>query len=135
LAEGSDELNVTRDIFFLSAPIQLRGQPSNKKKSSRSEAWSETDSQFVDFGKMVMRRRMIEELCKREANFIESCPIQVAKHDALLCLCLCGFHETHLSLKILPSLAIVNDPIDPRPELWIHRVTEFLLPPKVQRQI
>ena len=78
---------------------------------------------------------MIKELRERETNLVQSRPIQIAKDDALFCLSLCGFHETHLRLKILPGLAVVDDSIDPCPKLRIHRLTEFLLPPKIQRQV
>ena len=78
---------------------------------------------------------MIEELRQCETSSVQSRPIQVAKHDALFCFRLCGLHETHLRLKILPGLAVVDDSIDPRPKLRIHRLTEFLLPPKVERQV
>ena len=41
----------------------------------------------------------------------------------------------HLRAKIIPGLTVINDTIDPRPKLRIHRFTEFLLPPKVKRQV
>ena len=78
---------------------------------------------------------MIEELRERETNLIQSRPIQVAKDDALFCLGLCRLHETHLRAKILPGLAVIDDSIDPRPKLRIHRLMEFVLPPKVQGQV
>src|SRR5437867_5872446 len=83
----------------------------------------------------MMGGGMIEELRERETNLVQSCPIQVAKDDALFCFCLCGLHATHLCLKILPGPAVVDDSIDPSPELRVHRLAEFVLPPKVQRQV
>src|SRR3989442_5811163 len=83
----------------------------------------------------MMGGGMIEELRERETNLVQSRPIQVAKDDALFCLCLCGLHETHLCLKILPGPAVVDDSIDPSPELRVHRLAGFVLPPQVQKQV
>ena len=83
----------------------------------------------------MVRRRVIEELRERKTDFVEPCPIQIAKDDSLFCFLLRGFHEAHLGAKIFPCLAIVNYAIDPGPELWIHRLTKFALPPEIERQI
>src|SRR5438477_8047274 len=41
----------------------------------------------------------------------------------------------HLRVKISPALTVIDDSIDPRPKLRIHRITEFLLPPEIKRQV
>jgi hypothetical protein len=48
----------------------LRRKPAGKKDSGRSEALGEINPDLPDFGKMMMRRGMIEELCEREANIV-----------------------------------------------------------------
>src|SRR5439155_26163947 len=95
----------------------------------------EINSHFLNFGKMMMRGRMIEELGEREANLIQPCPIQVAKHDALSGFLLSGLDEMQLRAKILPCPAVVDDAVDPRPKLRIHRLREFVLPLEVERQV
>ncbi len=90
---------------------------------------------ILNFREMMVRRWMIEELRERESDFVEPRPIQIAKHDTLLCFLLCQFNQPDLRGKIRPSLTIVNYSIDPSPKLRIHRLAEFLLPPKVERQI
>ena len=127
---GTNELKLVRPICFLSAPVQLRRKPANKEKSGRSESVGVIKPDLFDFSKTMMRGRMIEELRERETNLVQSRPIQVAEDDALFCLCLRGVHETHLRLKIAPWLAVVDDSIDPRPKLRIHRLAKFVLPPK-----
>src|SRR5947207_9527259 len=82
----------------------------------------------------MMRRRMIEELCDGIAHLIESCPIEIAKHDPLFRFSLRGFDETHLR-EIFPDLAVENQPINPLPELRIHWIGEIVLPPKIERQV
>jgi hypothetical protein len=113
----------------------LRGEPAGKENGGRSESRSEIDSHFLNFGKMMMRGRMIEELGECEANLIQARPIQIAKHDALSCFLLSGLDQVQLRAKILPSLAVVDDAIDPRPKLRIHRLTQFFLPPEVEGQV
>ena len=78
---------------------------------------------------------MIEELSEREADLVQPRPIQIAKHNPLFRFLLCGLNQAHLFGKILPRLTVVNDAIDPRPQLWVHRLTKFALPPKVKRQV
>ena len=78
---------------------------------------------------------MIEELREREAKIIQPRPIQVAQDQALLRFALSCFDQRHLCGKILPALAVVDEPVDPFPELRIHRFMKFPLPPKTKRQI
>ena len=78
---------------------------------------------------------MIEELRERKANVVQPRPVQVAKHDALVSFFLCGLQQTHLRAEIFPAVAVVDNSIDPRPKLRVHRLTEFFLPPKVKGQI
>src|SRR5882724_5229064 len=82
-----------------------------------------------------MRCGMIEELRQGEANLVQARPVQIAKHNPLVRLFLRALHQTELFPKIVPSLAVIDHSIDPRPKLRIHRLTELLLPPEVQRQI
>jgi len=82
-----------------------------------------------------MRRRMIEELRNSMAHLVESCPIEIAKYDPLFCFLLRSFDEMHLRAKILPRLAIEDQPIHPRPKLRVHRVGKIVLPPKVKWQV
>ncbi len=82
-----------------------------------------------------MRGRMIEELGKRETNAVESCPVEIAENNSLLRFLLYRLHQAHLRAEILPALAVVNDSVDPRPELRVHRFTEFFLPPHIEGQI
>ena len=81
----------------------------------------------------MMRRRMIKELRERETHIVQARPIQVAKHDPLFRFFLRGLHQALLRAKIVPDLAVIDDSINPCPKLWIHRLTEFLLPPQVER--
>src|SRR5438046_6105374 len=84
---------------------------------------------------MMMRRRVIEELRNSMAHLVESCPIEIAKYDPLFCFLLGSFDEMHLRAKILPRLAIEDQPIHPRPKLRVHRVGKIVLPPKVKWQV
>src|SRR5260370_32359561 len=84
---------------------------------------------------MMMRSGMIEKLCDRVADFVESRPIEIAKHDPLFRFLLCRFDEPHLRAKVFPGLAIEYQPIDPRPKLRIHWFGKIVLPPKIKRQI
>src|SRR5206468_4285205 len=93
LATGwTDEAQLVRRFRLLRAPVQLRRKPSCEENSSRSESRGEVDSEFPEFGKMMMRRRMIKKLRQREAHIIQSRPIQVTKHDALFRFLFCGLH-------------------------------------------
>src|SRR4030095_11946057 len=83
----------------------------------------------------MMRSGMIEELREREAKVVQSRPIQVTQDQALLRFALGCFDQRHLRGKIFPAVAVVDESGDPLPELRVHRVMEFLLPPKIKRQI
>src|SRR5438105_7896617 len=69
------------------------------------------------------------------AYLVEPCPIEIAKHDPLFCFLLRGLDEMHLSAKVIPGLAVENQPIDPSPKLRIHRFGKIVLPPKVKWQV
>src|SRR5438045_9338527 len=84
---------------------------------------------------MMMRCRMVEELSECEADLVQSRPVQIAKHNPLFRFLLRGLNQAHLSGKILPRLTVVNDAIDPRPQLRVHQLTKFALPPQIQRQV
>src|SRR5204863_326630 len=116
-------------------PIQLRTQPAEQKESGRFKSGPVIDIEIFDFGKMMMRRRVIKELRNSMAHLVESCPIKIAKHDSLFRFLLRGFDEMHLTAKILPRLAIEDQSIDPRPKLRVHRVGKIVLPPKVKWQV
>ena len=83
----------------------------------------------------MMRGRVIEKLRERETDFVQPRPIQIAEHDALLRFVLRGLDQTHLRVEIFPGFAVVDEPIDPGPELRIHRIGKFVLPPEMKRQI
>src|ERR1043165_1325692 len=134
-ARGINESQLVLLVCFLTVPIQLRRKPANKQKRGRSKSGGMIDSYLFDFSEAMMRSGMIEELCKCETYLVQPGPIQVAQNDALFCLGLCRLHETHLRVKILPGLAVVDDSIYPRPQLWIDRLSELLLPPQIKRQI
>src|SRR5207249_9226362 len=68
---------------------------------------------------------MVEELREREASVVQPGPIQVAQDQALLCFALSCFDECHLCGKILPAVAVVDESVDPLPELCVHRIMEF----------
>jgi hypothetical protein len=71
----ADEAQLLRRFRSVSAPVELCCEPAGKKDSSRSESRGEVDSEFPEFGKMMMRRRMIEKLRQRETHIIQSRPI------------------------------------------------------------
>src|SRR5260370_40425269 len=83
----------------------------------------------------MMRSGMIEELREREAKVVQPRPIQVAQDEALFRFALSCFHQRHLRGKIFPVVAIVDESVDPLPELRVHRVMEFSLPPKIKWQV
>ena len=70
-----------------------------------------------------------------EAETNEPRPIQITQHDALFGLALCSLDQAHLGVEIVPRLAVVNQSIDPRPKLRVHRLGKFRLPPKIEREI
>src|ERR1043166_921655 len=78
---------------------------------------------------------MIKELRERGAKVVQPRPIQVAQDQALLCLALSCFDQRHLRRKTFPTMAVVNESVDPLPELRVHRVMELSLPPKIKWQI
>src|SRR5437899_11103011 len=84
---------------------------------------------------MMVRGGMIKKLRDRRADFFQARPIQIAKHDALSCLLLRRLDETHLRSEVAPRLAVVDEPVDPLPQLRVHRVVKFALPPKIKRQV
>src|SRR5262249_49722602 len=83
----------------------------------------------------MMRSGMIEELREREAKVVQPRPIQVAQDQALLRFALSCFDQRHLSGKIFPAAAVVDKSVDPLPELHVHRIMEFPLPPKIKWQV
>ena len=82
-----------------------------------------------------MRGRMIEELGECEANLVQPGLIQIAKHDPLPGFLLSGLYQMQLGAKILPSLAVIDDTVNPSPKLRIHRLRKLFLPPEVERQV
>lgn len=78
---------------------------------------------------------MIEELGEGEAETNEPRPIQITQHNALFGFALRSLDQAHLGVEIAPRLAVVNQSIDPRPKLRIHRLSKFRLPPKIEREI
>src|SRR6266478_4975213 len=70
-----DEAQFLWRFRVLSPPVQLRRKPSCEENSRRSEAGGEVDSEAPDFGKMMMRRRMIKKLRQCEAHIIQSRPV------------------------------------------------------------
>src|SRR2546423_109659 len=84
---------------------------------------------------MMMRSRMIEKLGDGQPSFIEARPVQIAQHDPLFRFLLRGLDQTHLRFEILPTLAVVDEAIDPGPKLRVHRIVQLALPPKIKRQI
>src|SRR5260370_32985549 len=115
--------------------MQLGGEPHRQEDSGRSKARREINVRILHFREMMMRCRMIEELSECGADLVQSRPVQIAKHNPLLCFLLRGLNQAHLSGKILPRLTVVNDSIDPRPQLRFHRLMQFALPPKIKRQV
>src|SRR5262245_13003595 len=82
----------------------------------------------------MMRSGMIEELREREAKVVQPRPIQVAQDQALLRFALSGFDQRHLRGKSFPAVAVVDESVDPLPELRVHRVMELPLPPEIEWQ-
>src|SRR5215475_11820573 len=83
----------------------------------------------------MMRSGMIEELREREAKVVQPRPIQVAQDQALLRFALSCFDQRHLRGKIVPALAVVDESVDPLPELRLHWVVKFSLPPEIKWQV
>src|ERR1700745_3654458 len=83
----------------------------------------------------MMRRGMVEELREREAKFAQPRPIQVAQHQALLRFALSCFDQRHLRWKIVPAVAVIDESIEPLPQLRVHRIVKSPLPPKIKRQV
>src|SRR5947207_14221710 len=83
----------------------------------------------------MMRSGMIEELRQREAKFVQPRPIQVAQDQALLRFALSCFDQRHLCGKIFPVVTVVDESVDPFPELRVHRVMEVPLPPEIKWQV
>src|ERR1700675_115271 len=84
---------------------------------------------------MMMGRGMVEKLGDGVTHLVEPGPIEIAKHDSLFCFLLRRFDETHLRAKVLPGLAIEDQPIDPGPKLRVHQFGEIVLPPEIKWQI
>ena len=124
-----------RRARFLRPPIQLCSEPTGKKERSRSESGCKIDAHVTDFGQAMMRSRMIEELCDGEADIVQARPILVAQDQALLRFAMSSFDQRHLRGKIFPVVAVVDESVDPLPELRIHGFAELLLPPEIERQI
>ena len=82
-----------------------------------------------------MRSGMIKELRQRKAKVVQPRPIQVAQHQALLRFALSCFDQRHLRAEIVPAVAVVDESVDPFPELRVHRVVEFSLPPEIKWQV
>ena len=93
------------------------------------------DLERLDFREVMMGRGMIEKLREREAEVNQANPVQVAQDNALPCFALCRLDQLHLLVEIAPDLAVVDHAIDPGPELRVDRGAEFLLPPKIEREI
>src|SRR5689334_21277413 len=83
----------------------------------------------------MVRSRMIEKLRECEAKIVQPRPIQVAQGQALFRFALSCFDQRHLRGKIFPAVAVVDESIDPLPELRVHRVTQFPLPPQIKWQV
>src|SRR5207237_10414954 len=79
--------------------------------------------------------RMIEELGEGQAEMNKSGPIQITQHNALFGFALRSLDQAHLGVEIVPRLAVVNQSIDPRPKLRVHRLGKFRLPPKIKREV
>ena len=60
---------------------------------------------------------------------------KIAKDDALFRFLLRRLNQPHLCIEVVPGLAIENEPVDPRPQLWIHRFGKIVLPPKIKWQV
>jgi hypothetical protein len=116
-------------------PPQLRGEPADEQDSGRSKARRERDLNALDIVQTLARCGAIEELRDGEADLHEPRPVEVAKNDAVMRFSLRRLHEPHLVLEVAPERAVVDQPVDPRPELRIDRVRQFALPPEVERQI
>ena len=78
---------------------------------------------------------MIEKLRERESKSIQALPIQVAQDQAMLCFALSCFDQRHLCGEVFPAVAVVDESVHPLPEVRVHRVVEFPLPPKIKRQV
>ena len=89
----------------------------------------------LDFPKMMMRTRVVEELSKSDAEMNEPGPVQITQDDALFGFALCCLDQSHLRVEVTPGLTVVDQSIDPRPKLWIHRFGEFGLPPEIKWEI
>src|SRR2546430_15003176 len=84
---------------------------------------------------MMMRAWMIEELGEGRAETNEPGPIQITQHNALFGLALRSLDQAHLGVEIVPRLAVVNQSIDPRQKLRVHRLGKFRLPPNIETEI
>ena len=83
----------------------------------------------------MKRDWVIEKWRDGDAHVHEAHPVQVAEDHAMARFLLRGLDEAHLRTEIAPGLTVVNNPIDPGPELRIHRRAEFALPPKGEGKI
>jgi hypothetical protein len=116
-------------------PAELRGEPPCQEQRGRAKSRREIDLNALDFIEARVGPGVVEELSKREPNLDEPGPIQIAENDSLLRVGLSRFQALDLGAEIVPALAVVNNAIDPRPELRVHRVGKFALPPEIEREI
>ena len=93
------------------------------------------DLERFDFCEVMMGRRMIEELRERDTQMNQALPVEIAEDDTLPRFVLCCLDQSHLFAKIPPDLAVVDDTIDPGPEVRIYRGAELFLPPEVERKV
>src|ERR1043166_5402883 len=84
---------------------------------------------------MVVSCGWIEELRNCGSGFVESSPVEVTQNDSLICFFASGLYQAHLRIVIFPPVAVVNEVIDPGPQLGVERCAKIGLPPKVKRQI
>src|SRR5690242_5944181 len=83
----------------------------------------------------MMGAGVIEELRHGSADLVEPRPVEVTKDDALFSFRAGRVDQVHLRAEILPSLAVVNQVINPRPKFGVERGPKFLLPPEKKRKI
>src|SRR5947207_524983 len=115
--------------------MKLCSQPACQQERGRTIPGREINLHAFDFLEAIMRPGMIEELGYPEPELDQAGPVEIAKDNALFRFRLGGFHSSHLAVKIPPRLAVINYTVDPGPELRVHRIVKFTLPPKMKGEI
>src|SRR5437764_57265 len=70
---------------------------------------------------MMVSSGRIEELGNRSSDFVESRPVEIAENDSLIGFAAGSFDQVQLAFVIFPGVAVVNQIIDPGPQVGVDR--------------